>query len=228
MLGRPPRAVDLSAHNAASGSGRAVVEVARHSSSPAQSSSPRAVVPAAAGTGRRRHRPHRRRPGACTRPTRRRPTHPPAFLPTQAHRPRTARSTRAVHPARCRRGGVFHIFGGAVQLGVAGGQGAAMPTKHYADRGELGQRGEALACARLTAAGLRIVARNWRCRTGEIDVVAERSRAAGVLRGQDQTRRQLRDPRGTPSTSPSRPSSAGSPGPTCGHPAPSLQGPLTS
>src|SRR4029450_2573032 len=48
-----------------------------------------------------------------------------------------------------------------------------MPTKHPADRGELGRRGEALACARLTAAGLRIVARNWRCQTGEIDVVAE-------------------------------------------------------
>jgi hypothetical protein len=44
-----------------------------------------------------------------------------------------------------------------------------MPTKHSADRGELGRRGEALACARLTAAGLRIVARNWRCQTGEID-----------------------------------------------------------
>src|SRR4029453_8709608 len=53
-----------------------------------------------------------------------------------------------------------------------------MPTKHPADRGELGRRGEALACTRLTAAGLRIVARNWRCQTGEIDVVAE---APGLL-----------------------------------------------
>jgi Holliday junction resolvase-like predicted endonuclease len=35
-----------------------------------------------------------------------------------------------------------------------------MPAKHPADRGELGRRGEALACARLTAAGLRIVVRN--------------------------------------------------------------------
>jgi putative endonuclease len=41
-----------------------------------------------------------------------------------------------------------------------------------------GRRGEALACTRLTAAGLRIVARNWRCQTGEIDVVAE---APGLL-----------------------------------------------
>ncbi len=39
-------------------------------------------------------------------------------------------------------------------------------------RGQLGRLGEELACERLTALGLRIVARNWRCRTGEIDVVA--------------------------------------------------------
>jgi putative endonuclease len=48
-----------------------------------------------------------------------------------------------------------------------------MAAKHPADRGELGRRGETLACDRLTATGLRIVARNWRCQTGEIDVVAE-------------------------------------------------------
>ena len=53
-----------------------------------------------------------------------------------------------------------------------------MSTKHPADGGELGRRGEALACARLTAAGLRVVARNWRCQSGEIDVVAE---APGLL-----------------------------------------------
>jgi putative endonuclease len=41
-----------------------------------------------------------------------------------------------------------------------------------ADPKELGRRGEALACARLAEAGLRIVARNWRCRAGEIDLVA--------------------------------------------------------
>jgi putative endonuclease len=39
-------------------------------------------------------------------------------------------------------------------------------------RGQLGRRGEELACERLTSAGLRIVARNWRCRSGEIDIVA--------------------------------------------------------
>ncbi|MFE2558580.1 YraN family protein [Streptomyces sp. NPDC059352] len=37
----------------------------------------------------------------------------------------------------------------------------------------LGQYGEELAARRLTATGMRILARNWRCgRTGEIDIVA--------------------------------------------------------
>jgi putative endonuclease len=39
-------------------------------------------------------------------------------------------------------------------------------------RGQLGRRGEDLACEWLATLGLRIVARNWRCRTGEIDIVA--------------------------------------------------------
>jgi Uncharacterised protein family UPF0102 len=39
-------------------------------------------------------------------------------------------------------------------------------------RGELGRRGEQLACTVLTEAGLQVVARNWRCRLGEIDVIA--------------------------------------------------------
>src|SRR6266545_61871 len=39
-------------------------------------------------------------------------------------------------------------------------------------RRHLGRRGEDLACERLAALGLRIVDRNWRCRSGEIDVIA--------------------------------------------------------
>ena len=39
-------------------------------------------------------------------------------------------------------------------------------------RRELGQRGEAVAAAHLRRSGLRVVARNWRCRQGELDVVA--------------------------------------------------------
>jgi putative endonuclease len=36
----------------------------------------------------------------------------------------------------------------------------------------LGRQGEDLAARHLAAAGLRILARNWRCRAGEIDIVA--------------------------------------------------------
>lgn len=36
----------------------------------------------------------------------------------------------------------------------------------------LGRFGEDLAAARLAESGLRVLARNWRCRTGEIDIVA--------------------------------------------------------
>ncbi|MFP5283011.1 MAG: YraN family protein [Actinomycetes bacterium] len=41
-----------------------------------------------------------------------------------------------------------------------------------ADRKTIGQRGEDLAAAELERQGLRVVARNWRCRTGEIDIIA--------------------------------------------------------
>ncbi|MCG5433746.1 YraN family protein [Mycobacterium sp. MYCO198283] len=39
-------------------------------------------------------------------------------------------------------------------------------------RAELGALGEELAAQRLTAAGLQVLDRNWRCRYGELDVVA--------------------------------------------------------
>lgn len=39
-------------------------------------------------------------------------------------------------------------------------------------RGELGALGEQLATDHLTGLGLRILSRNWRCRYGELDVVA--------------------------------------------------------
>jgi putative endonuclease len=50
---------------------------------------------------------------------------------------------------------------------------ATTPPRPRPDRrGELGRHGEQLACAHLVEAGLRVVARNWRCRLGEIDVIA--------------------------------------------------------
>lgn len=41
-------------------------------------------------------------------------------------------------------------------------------------RQHLGQRGEALAAEALSARGFEIVARNWRCPEGEVDLVARR------------------------------------------------------
>ncbi len=41
-------------------------------------------------------------------------------------------------------------------------------------RVKLGRRGEELAVAELTRQGYEIVARNWRCPAGEVDVVARR------------------------------------------------------
>ena len=42
-----------------------------------------------------------------------------------------------------------------------------------ATRAELGVRAEELCAELLRRAGLRVLARNWRCRHGEIDLVAE-------------------------------------------------------
>jgi putative endonuclease len=41
-----------------------------------------------------------------------------------------------------------------------------------AARGALGRFGEDVAARHLRAAGLTVVARNWRCREGEVDIVA--------------------------------------------------------
>ncbi len=40
------------------------------------------------------------------------------------------------------------------------------------ERRTLGQRGERLAASHLTTKGYRVVAMNWRCPTGEIDIIA--------------------------------------------------------
>jgi putative endonuclease len=49
---------------------------------------------------------------------------------------------------------------------------ARMTTQTTMTRVQLGAMGEALAVDRLTRMGLRILARNWRCRYGELDVIA--------------------------------------------------------
>lgn len=47
-----------------------------------------------------------------------------------------------------------------------------MTTQKTMTRVQLGAMGEALAVDHLTRMGLRIVHRNWRCRYGELDVIA--------------------------------------------------------
>lgn len=48
-------------------------------------------------------------------------------------------------------------------------------------RGALGRFGEELAARWLVRAGLAVLERNWRCRAGEIDIVARDPAAAGAL-----------------------------------------------
>jgi putative endonuclease len=45
---------------------------------------------------------------------------------------------------------------------------------------QLGARGEDLACAELERQGLQVLERNWRCRRGEIDIVAEERGTNGL------------------------------------------------
>jgi putative endonuclease len=60
-----------------------------------------------------------------------------------------------------------HSFGWVLPQGPSDGDGRRVlsPT-------ELGARGERIAAAYLTDAGLRVLDRNWRCREGELDIVA--------------------------------------------------------
>ena len=50
---------------------------------------------------------------------------------------------------------------------------------------ELGTSGEELAARWYTAHGYQVLARNWRCRDGELDLVARPRRPGRVLRGED-------------------------------------------
>ena len=43
------------------------------------------------------------------------------------------------------------------------------------NRAEIGALGEQLAVDHLTSLGLRVLTRNWRCRYGELDVIAART-----------------------------------------------------
>jgi putative endonuclease len=45
---------------------------------------------------------------------------------------------------------------------------------------QIGVRGEDLACAELERQGMQVLERNWRCRLGEIDIVAAEAGASGL------------------------------------------------
>jgi putative endonuclease len=49
------------------------------------------------------------------------------------------------------------------------------------NRAQIGAFGEQLAVDHLTASGLRVLARNWRCRYGELDVIAADTAARVVV-----------------------------------------------
>ncbi len=55
---------------------------------------------------------------------------------------------------------------------LAEGHGVAMTTADNLTRAELGALGEQLAVEHLGALGLTILTRNWRCRYGELDIIA--------------------------------------------------------
>lgn len=56
-----------------------------------------------------------------------------------------------------------------------------MTTPNTMTRVQLGALGEALAVDHLTRAGLRILNRNWRCRYGELDVIASDAATSTVV-----------------------------------------------
>jgi putative endonuclease len=92
----------------------------------------------------------------------------PTHCPPQAA---TAKLWKEIAPAPAI--GVVHNFAAGTPPGPTGRYLPGMATTRTTDeRLELGRLGEALAAARLEAAGLRVVARNWRCREGEIDLIA--------------------------------------------------------
>jgi len=54
-------------------------------------------------------------------------------------------------------------------------EGGAKESKKQDNRKATGQLGEEAACMYLNEAKYSIIARNWRCRIGEIDIIAEHS-----------------------------------------------------
>jgi putative endonuclease len=64
----------------------------------------------------------------------------------------------------------------------------------HLDRHELGRRGEDLAATYLTDRGLVVLSRNWRCRDGELDVVATDGHSLVVCEVKTRTSADYGDP----------------------------------
>ena len=79
---------------------------------------------------------------------------------------------------------------------VAGTGRAHRPTSDRHPRRALGRYGEDLAARRLSEAGMRILERNWRCREGEIDIVAADGDALVVCEVKTRRAGRLRTPHG--------------------------------
>jgi putative endonuclease len=57
------------------------------------------------------------------------------------------------------------------------------------ERGALGRFGEDVAARWLVTAGMTVLERNWRCRAGEIDIVAREAAAGALVMCEVKTRR---------------------------------------
>ncbi len=62
------------------------------------------------------------------------------------------------------------------------------------DRNQVGQDGEALACSYLEGRGYQIITRNFRLRTGEIDIVARRAQTVVFCEVKARNSKELGEP----------------------------------
>ncbi|WP_020418158.1 YraN family protein [Amycolatopsis sp. ATCC 39116] len=67
---------------------------------------------------------------------------------------------------------------------------AARPARHLT----LGRRGEDIAARHLQKLGFVVLARNWRCRQGELDLIATNGRTLVICEVKTRTRESFGDP----------------------------------